>query len=98
MGGTDFKWGCRAPLATQLATALYLGLCECIACANCVKRKIANRKAAIIHHNNAVDCKRNENAVVGVRRLNFLMLNKSVTTEVRKVAVELAVSLCCSNC
>jgi len=70
----------------------------CVPCANCVKRKIANRKAAIIHHNNAVDCKRNENAVAGVGRLNFVMLNKSVTTEVRKEAVELAVSLCCSNC
>jgi len=57
----------------------------CIPSANCAKRKIANRKAAIMHHNNAVDYKRNENAVVGVGRLNFPMANKSVTAKVRKV-------------
>ena len=90
--------GVPGTTAPPLATTLYLGLCGCVSLVQTVKRKIANRKAAIIHHNNAVDCKRNENAVAGVGRLNFVMLNKSVTTEVRKEAVELAVSLCCSNC
>jgi len=64
----------------------------CIPCANRAKRKIANCKAAIIHHNNVVDCKRDENAVVDVGRLNFPVVNKSVTTEVKKVKIEIAAS------
>jgi len=57
-----------------------------------------NRKAAIIHHNNAVDCKRNENAVVVVGRLKFsaaILVNKSVTAKVRKVEIEHAASPSC---
>jgi len=57
--------------------------------ANC-KKKIANRKAAITQHKNAVHHKINENAVAGVGRLNFPGADKSVTTEVRKVEIELA--------
>jgi len=38
------------------------------------KNKIANRKAAIIQPNNALDHKRNKNAVASVRRLNFLVV------------------------
>ena len=44
-----------------------------------------------------VDCKRDENAVVDVGRLNFPVVNKSVTTEVKKVKIEIAASLWCSN-
>ena len=58
-----------------------------------VQKKIANYKAAITQHKNAVDHKRNENAVAGVGRLNFLGAKKSVTAEVRKADVELAASL-----
>jgi len=56
------------------------------------KKKNANRKAVIIHHNNVVDYK-NENAVVGVGRLNFPVVNKSVPAKVREVEIELAASL-----
>jgi len=35
------------------------------------KKKIANRKAAFIQQNNAVDRKRNENSVSCVGKLNF---------------------------
>jgi len=38
----------------------------CIPCAKSAERKIANYKAAIIHYSNAVDYKRNKNAVAGV--------------------------------
>jgi len=82
--------------------AWFCYLLLCIPCANCAKRKITNSKAANIHNNNAVGCKRNENAVVlvGIGRLNFLflMVNKSVTAKVRKVVIEHAVSLWRSNC
>jgi len=40
-----------------------------------------------------LDHKRSENAVAGVGRLNFPRANKSVTAEVRKVEIVLAVSL-----
>jgi len=33
-------------------------------------------------HNNAVDHKRNENAIAGVGRMNFPVFNKSVADEV----------------
>jgi len=52
----------------------------------------ANWKAAITHHNNAVDHKRNENPVAGVGRLNFPGVNTSVTAEIRKVKIKLAAS------
>jgi len=48
---------------------------------------------AIIHHSNAVDCKRNKNAVAGVSRLNFPVVDKSVTAIFRKIEIELAAGL-----
>jgi len=38
-----------------------------------------------------VDCKRNENA--GVGRLNFPVVNKSVTAKVRKVKLKVAATV-----
>jgi len=57
--------------------AWFCYLLLCIPCANCAKRKITNSKAANIHNNNAVGCKRNENAVVlvGIGRLNHSISN-----------------------
>jgi len=46
-----------------------------------------------MQHNNALNHKRNENAVAGIGRLNFLVINKSVTAKVKKVEIELAASL-----
>ena len=57
------------------------------------KKKIANRKAGIIQHNNGVDHKTNENAVAVVRKLNLPVANKSVTAEDKKVEIELATSV-----
>ena len=56
-------------------------------------QKVANRKAAITQHKNAVDHKRNENAVAGVRMLNFPGDSKSFTAEVKKVESDLAAFL-----
>jgi len=56
------------------------------------KKKNYKPKAAIIHHNNAVDYKRNENAVGGVERVNFPVFNEPVTAKIRKVEIELAAS------
>jgi len=53
------------------------------------KPEIANCKAA----KNPVYHKRTDNAVAGVRRLNFPGPNKSVTAEGRKVEIEIAASL-----
>ena len=78
-----------------LLTAVY-SLCKLC------KKKNYKQQSSYIHNNNAVGCKRNENAVVlvGIGRLNFLflMVNKSVTAKVRKVVIEHAVSLWRSNC
>jgi len=49
--------------------------------------------ACITQHKDAVDHKRNENAVEGVGRLKFSGANKFVTAEVKKVEIELAASL-----
>jgi len=58
---------------------------------NCAKRKIPNRsKGAIIRHNHVMDYKSNENAIAGIGRFNFPVVNGSVTAKVRKVDSELA--------
>ena len=57
--------------------------------ANCAKRKFPD----IIEHNNVLNHKRNENVVVGDGRINFPIVNKSDTAEVKKVEIELATSL-----
>ena len=48
--------------------------------ANCTKRKLQTAKQ---FYSDMVNHKRNENEVVGIERLNFLMVNKSVTAEVK---------------
>jgi len=40
-----------------------------------------------IQHNNALEHKRNENAVAGVVMFNFSVGNKSVTAKVKKVEI-----------
>jgi len=47
----------------------------------------------MIEHNNVLDHKGNENVVGSVGRLNFRVVTKSVTAEVKKVEIELAASL-----
>jgi len=64
-------------------------LCILLLC----KKKIRNRKAAIIQQNNVAYHKRNENAVEGVERLNIPVVDTSVTADVKKVENEVAASL-----
>jgi len=46
-----------------------------------------------MQQNNAVDHKRNENAVAGVEKLDISVVNKYVTAEVKKVEIEVTASL-----
>ena len=83
-------------VTNRVCMACKARFCWCLqACPFCklCKKKITIRKAAITQHKNAVDCKRNENAVAVVGRLNFPGANQSVTAAVRKVEIELAASL-----
>jgi len=63
-----------------------------------VQKKHGNNQADILHENIAEDHKINKNAVSDVGRLNFPLINKSVTAEVKKVEIELARSCLCSHC
>jgi len=65
--------------------------CRCCVSLLLCKKRIANRKATIVHHDNVVDHKLNENAVAG--RLSIPVVNISVTTKFKKVGIELATSL-----
>jgi len=77
--------------------------CKAVFCWCCVSLLLIVQKKlpAIIEHNNGLDHKGNENVVGGVERLNFPVVTKSVTAEVKKVEIERAASVMAllnSNC
>jgi len=62
----------------------------CIPSAKQCEKKIAKPKAAVTEHNNVVDHKRNDNAVAGIRRLTFPVINKSVSAKAKEVKIQVA--------
>jgi len=62
-------------MTSGLQSSVFCQCCVIVYPFELCKKKIANQKAAIIQPNNALDHKRNKNAVVaGVGRLNFLVV------------------------